>query len=135
MTKQHLLWWIFDFLTREHPDVLKDMQERIAGDAGERWVKAAFAERLAAYQEVGPAGYKFLGEFKRDGQPTVWRDVVVAHPDRVLAEAEATAHLRGADKVEMITLSSADLDTLKLQKGQIRTSDGMGWIRGTIKTD
>jgi hypothetical protein len=131
MTKQHLLYWIFDFLAREHPAVLRDMQERITGDAGDRWVKAGFAERLAAYQEVSAAGYKFLGEFRRDGQPSVWRDVVVAHPDRNLAQAEANAHLHGADKVEMIILSSTDLDTLKLQKGQIRTNDGIGWIKGT----
>jgi hypothetical protein len=108
MTKQHLLWWIFDFLAREHPNVLRDMQERMTGDAGDRWVQAAFAERLAAYQEVSAAGYKFLGEFRRNGQPSVHRDIVVAHSDRKLAEAEASAYLHGADQVTMITLSSAE---------------------------
>ena len=60
MNKTHLLWWIFDFLRREHPDVLADMQDRLVGDAGDEWVKAAFAERLAAFGDVNPAGYKFL---------------------------------------------------------------------------
>jgi hypothetical protein len=128
MTKKHLLWWILDFLSREHPDVLRDMQERMTGDAGEGWVKAALAERIAAYQEVSAAGYKFVGEFKREGQK-LYRDIVVAHPDRNLAEAEASAHLQGADKIDMITLSSTDLDMLKLQKGQIRTGDGIRQIR------
>jgi hypothetical protein len=135
MTKQHLLWWIFDFLTREHPEVLRDMQERITGDAGEPWVKAALAERLAEYQGVSAAGYKFLGEFPRAGHPSEWRDVIVAHPDRTLAEAEANAHLHGASKVEMIILSSSDLAALKLQTGQIRTKDGIGRLKGTVKTD
>jgi hypothetical protein len=131
MTKQHVLWWIFEFLTRKHPEVLREMQEQITGDAGEPWVNAALAERLAAYQEVSPAGYKFLGEVKREGLPAIWRDIVVANPDRDRATAEAAAHLRGAEKIEMIILSSADLDALKLQKGQIRTKDGIVAMRGT----
>ena len=36
MTKRHLLYWVFDFLEREHPNVMNDMRERIAGDAGEQ---------------------------------------------------------------------------------------------------
>lgn len=40
MNKKHLLWWIFDFLRSEHPDVLLDMQTRLVGDLGEEWVKA-----------------------------------------------------------------------------------------------
>jgi hypothetical protein len=35
MTKAHLLYWIFDFLEQQHPEVLKDMRERLAGDHGE----------------------------------------------------------------------------------------------------
>jgi hypothetical protein len=93
MTKKHLLWWILDFLNREHPAVLKDMQERLAGDAGEGWVRKAFADSLAAYQEVRAAGYKFLAEYRREGQPSEFHDLVVAHPDRNLAEAEANARL------------------------------------------
>jgi hypothetical protein len=62
MNKKHLLWWVFDFLDREHPDVLLDMQNRMAGDAGDDWVKAALAERLSAFRDASPMGYKFLGE-------------------------------------------------------------------------
>jgi len=68
-----------------------------------------FAERFAAYHEVRPAGYKFLGEFRRDGESPTYHDIVVARPDRKSAEAEAKAHLSGANKIEMIELSKSDL--------------------------
>jgi hypothetical protein len=125
MTKSHLLYWMFDYLTRKHPEVLKEMEEQIAGDVGDKWVKAALAERLAAYEEVRPAGYKFLGEFRREGQTSLFEDVVVADPDRNLAETQAKEHLRNATKVDVVVLSRADLAALKLEQGQIRTKDGV----------
>jgi hypothetical protein len=120
MTKYHLLYWIFDFLEQQHPEVLKDMRERIAGDAGDEWVPEALAERLDAYQEIRPAGYKFLGEFPRAGQNPAYRDFVIAIPNRKLAEDQAKAHLDGAAKITAITLSRDDLTKLGLQEGQIR---------------
>jgi hypothetical protein len=65
MTKRHLLYWVFDFLEQEeHPDVLDHMKASIGGDAGDQWVPEALAERLAAYEDIRPAGYKFVGEFQ-----------------------------------------------------------------------
>src|SRR5215472_8615372 len=87
--------------------------------------EGCLAERLSVFREEGPAGYKFLAEFAQDGKPSRFRDLVVAHPDRRIAEAEANKHLTGATKVDMITLSSSDLIQLKLEKGQIRTGDGI----------
>jgi hypothetical protein len=120
MTKAHLLYWIFDFLEQHHPEVLKDMRARIAGDAGDQWVPTALAERFHAYDEVRPAGFKFLGEFSRSGQDPVYRDFIMAIPNRKRAEEEARAHLGGAAKISMITLSRDDLTRLGLQEGQIR---------------
>jgi hypothetical protein len=120
MTKAHLLYWIFDFLEQQHPEVLKDMRQRIAGDAGDQWVPAALAERFHAYEEVRPAGYKFLGEFLRAGEDPAYRDFIMAIPNRKRAEEEATAHLAGAAKITMITLSRDDLIRLGLKEGQIR---------------
>jgi hypothetical protein len=108
------------FLEQEHPNVLNDMRERIAGDAGDQWVHEALTERFAAYEEVRPAGYKFLGEFRRDGQSPAYRDLVVAYSDRKSAAAEARAHLSGADNIKTIALSRADLASMNLQEGQIR---------------
>jgi hypothetical protein len=90
MTKQHLLYWVFDFLEREHPNALNDMKEQIAGDAQDQWVPQAFAERLAAYQDIRPAGYKFLGKFP--GNPPTYRDYVEACPDLKSVEAKARAY-------------------------------------------
>jgi len=129
MNKTHLLWWIFDFLRREHPDVLADMQDRLVGDAGDEWVKAAFAERLAAFGDVSPAGYKFLAEYRNEGGPSTFKDLGVCDPDRRFAESEAAKHLAGATKMNTMILSSDDIKQLKLQPGQIRTGDGVVSIK------
>jgi hypothetical protein len=125
VTKQHLIWWIFTFLRQHHRTVFDDMCERLIGDAQDRWVKAGLAERLEAYEKVAPAGYKFLAEFKREGQGSTWEDLVVAHGDWDKAQSQASARLGGADKVDMIILSESDLTTMHLRKGQIRTKDGI----------
>jgi hypothetical protein len=129
MNKKHLLWWIFDFLQREHPNVLTDMQERLLGDAGDEWVKGALAERLAAFAEASPAGYKFLAEFRQGGNPSTFKDLVVYDADRGNAEAHAAKHLAGANKMEMIILSHDDLKQLKIRPGQMRTVDGIVAIK------
>jgi hypothetical protein len=121
MTKKHLLYWMFDFLEQEHPDVLNDMKERIAGEAEEEWVTRAFAERFGAYEEIRPAGYKFLDEFKEPGKSSSFRDYVEANRDRKSVEAKAREHLRGADAIRRIALSKADLAVMNLKPGQIRT--------------
>jgi hypothetical protein len=82
MNRKHLLWWIFDFLRREHPDVFTDMQERLVVDAGDNWVKGALAERLAAFAEASPSGYKFPAEFRQEGNLSAFKDLVVYDPDR-----------------------------------------------------
>jgi hypothetical protein len=125
MNKKHLLWWIFDFLRQEHPGVLRDMKERLVGEAGEEWVKAGLAERLAAFEEVSPAGYKFLAEYQQSGSPSTFKDLVVYDPSRSSAEAQAAKYLAGATKTEMIILSRDDLKQLKLQPGQMRTVNGI----------
>lgn len=127
ITKKHVLYWVFDFLAREYPAVLKDLLKRTEGDKEEPWVNKSLAERYAAYKEVGPAGYKYLGEFVKDGQVT-YRDLVVAHPDKKLADAEVETVLSGASKVSMIILSASDLEALKLQPGQVRTPEGIRQI-------
>jgi hypothetical protein len=120
MTKQHLLYWMFDFLEQEHPGALNDMKERIAGDAGDQWVPQAFAERLAAYEEIRPAGYKFLGEYKEMGKSPTFHDYVEASSNRKSVEARAREHLNGADKITMITLSKGDLANMNLKPDQVR---------------
>lgn len=125
MNKKHLLYWIFDFLQREHPNVWADMQERLVGDAGEEWVKGALAERLAAYSEASPAGYKFLAEFRQGDNPPTSKDLVVYDADRALAEAQAAKHLSGADTISMIIFSHDDMKQLKLRPGQMRTVNGI----------
>jgi hypothetical protein len=120
MTKQHLLYWVFNFLEREHPNALNDMRERITGDAGDRWVPKQFAERFAAYEEIRPAGYKFTGEFKRPGQPSIFHDYFEACPDPKSVETRAKEHLKGADNITMITLSKADLVNMNLKDGEVR---------------
>lgn len=125
MNKKHLLWWMFDFLQREHPNVLSDMQERLVGDAGDEWVRSALAERLAAFAEASPAGYKFLAEFRQEGKPSSFKDLVVYDADRANAEAQAAKHLAGANKMEMVIFSHDDMKQLKLRPGQMRTVDGI----------
>ncbi|MBR0954146.1 hypothetical protein [Bradyrhizobium canariense] len=125
MNKKHLLWWIFDFLQREHPAALQDMQARLAGDLGDDWVTAALAERLAAFEDARPAGYKFTAEYKGDGAPTKFKDLVIYDSDRRLAETEAAQQLRGATKLDMIILSKDDLKQFNLEPGQMRTTDGI----------
>jgi hypothetical protein len=120
MNKRHILYWMFNFLEREHPNVLSDMKERIAGDDGDQSVREALEEYLAAYGEVKPAGYKFHGEFRRVGQSTTHRDIVVAQADLKTAEAKASEHLSGADKITMIALSKSDLANMNLKEGQVR---------------
>ncbi len=117
MTKKHVLYWIFDFLEQEHPEVLSDMKERIAGDAGDQWVPRAFAERLAAYEDIKPAGYKFNGEYE-GGK---FHDYVEADPGRKSVETKAREHLKGAREIKMITLSKDDLANMNLKPGQVRT--------------
>jgi hypothetical protein len=129
MNKKHLLWWVFDFLQREHPDVLSDMQERLVGDVGEEWVKNGLAERLSAFAEAGPAGYKFLAEFKKGEEPATFKDLVVYDADRGSAEAQAAMHLAGASKMDMIILSHDDLKHLNIRPGQMRTGDGIVAIK------
>jgi hypothetical protein len=129
MNKTHLLWWIFEFLRREHPAVLADMESRLVGDASDNWVKAALAERLAAFSDVSPAGYKFLAEYRNDDGPSTFKDLVVCDPDLRLAESEAAKHLAGATKMEISILSSDDLRQLNLQAGQIRSGDGIAVIK------
>src|SRR5690242_6246396 len=124
MNKKHLLWWIFDFLQREHPDVWADMQERLVGDTGDAWVKNALAERITAFGEASPAGYKFLAEFRQEGSPSTFKDLVVYDPDRRVAEAQSAKHLAGAEKIEILILSHDDLKQLKLRPGQMRTVNG-----------
>jgi hypothetical protein len=77
-------------------------------------------EYLAAYEAVKPARYKFLGEFRRVGQSPMRRDIVVARLDLKSQEAEASAHLSGADKITMITLSKSDLANMNLKEGEVR---------------
>lgn len=101
------------------------MQERLVGDAGDNWVKGALAERLDAFAEASPAGYKFLAEFHQEGNPPTFKDLVVYDPDRGSAEAQAAKHLAGAKKMEMLILSHDDLKQLKLQPGQMRTVNGI----------
>jgi hypothetical protein len=114
------LYWIFDFLEQEHPEVLNDMRERLKGDEGDQWVPKALAERFDAYQEIRPAGYKFVGEFPRAEQPPEYRDIVIAVSSRKQAENEANTYLSGAAKITVIKLSRDDLSKLGLQTGQIR---------------
>ena len=125
MNKKHLLFWIFDFLQREHPNVLTDMQERLVGDAGDEWVQGALAERLAAFAEASPAGYKFLAEFREEGSPPTFKDLVVYDADRGKAKTQAAKHLAGASKMEMIIFSHDDLKQLKIRPGQMRTVNGI----------
>jgi hypothetical protein len=129
MNKKHLLWWIFDFLQREHPNALTDMQERLVGDTGEKWVKGALAEGLTAFAEASPAGYKFLAEFRQGGNPSTFKDLVVYDAHRDSAEAQAAKHLAGADKMDMIILSHDDLKQLSLRPGQMRTVNGIVQIK------
>jgi hypothetical protein len=81
-------------------------------------VPQAFAERLAAYQDIRPAGYKFLGKFP--GNPPTYRDYVEARPDLKSVEAKARAHLHGAESFTMITLSKADLANMNLKESEVR---------------
>lgn len=122
MNKKHLLYWIFDFLQREHPAAWSDMQERLVGDVGEEWVRTALAERVVAFNEAAPAGYKFLAEFR---DPPTSKDLVVCDPNRRNAEAQAAKHLAGASNVKMLILSHDDLRQLGLRPGQMRTVDGI----------
>jgi hypothetical protein len=121
MTKNHILYWIFDFLAQEHPEALNDMKERITGDAGDQWVPQALAERLVAYEEIRPKGYKFLGEFPELGKPSSFKDYVEACSDRKSVEARAREHLKGAANITMIALSEADLANMNIKEGQVRT--------------
>jgi hypothetical protein len=46
MTKRHILYWMFNFLGREHPDFLNDMKQRIAGDDEDQSVREAWRSTL-----------------------------------------------------------------------------------------
>jgi hypothetical protein len=59
-------------------------------------------------------------EYLRDGQNPEYRDLVIAVPNRKLAEGQAKVHLDGAAKITVITLSRDELTKLGLQDGQVR---------------
>lgn len=55
MTKKHLLFWVFTYLSTNHPDVLKQMLEEIEGDFGDgasSTVNKEFSEYYKKYQDV-----------------------------------------------------------------------------------
>lgn len=52
MSENHLLYWIFTYLTRNHPDVIDQMRAELKGDKDHPWVARALEERLQAYKEA-----------------------------------------------------------------------------------
>lgn len=51
MSRFHLLWWVFTYLRREHPDALLKMESAMEGDEAHPWVRAALRERLEAWRK------------------------------------------------------------------------------------
>jgi hypothetical protein len=74
-------------------------------------------ERRAAHIYDMKAGWKFVGEFKRGRESSLFLECIVAVRDRKEAEAIAHKKLIGADAITVTELSRAELAALRLKDG------------------
>ena len=49
MTRKHLMWWIIDYLSRNHSMLLANMEE-LKGDADNQWVNKAFNDAIEDWE-------------------------------------------------------------------------------------